>query len=148
MVYRTLGVLIFSVISTFTFADTEKISNVSYGVVIDPPQEVGQTNGMTIMGDGLFHSNVVQDDGSVSSQWCRGSTAMMDSKPVSGGGFCTIVADNGDLLWVWFGNGAWGVIGGTGQYEDSSGGGKTEPVSQNADGRSFVNKSMGEITTK
>jgi hypothetical protein len=148
MVYRSIVVLVLSVLSTFAFAATEKISNVQYGVLIEAPQPVGMSNGMTVMSGGLFHSNVVQADGSVSSQWCRGSTAMMDDKPVSGGGFCTIIADNGDLLWVWFGNGDWGVIGGTGQYDGATGGGKTEPVSQNADGRSFVNKSTGEITTK
>ena len=52
------------------------------------------------------------------------------------------------MLWVWFDLSKWGVIGGTGAWAGATGSGTTEPVSQNADGRSFINKAMGELMLK
>ena len=149
MFYRCLAVLMFCVFSTAASAEVQKINNTSYGVVIEEAGPVEMANGVTVMAGGLFHSSVVNEDGSTFSQWCRGSQAVDDKgAPVAGGGFCTLVAENGDLLWVWFGGGKWGVIGGTGEYAGATGSGSSEPVSQNPDGRAFVNRSMGEIVTK
>ena len=70
----------------------------------------------------------------------------------NGAGFCTVVQANGDVLWVWYkinGGGAanWGVIGGTGEYEGATGGGTSSMVSQGGDGRSWVSKITGSVTT-
>ena len=73
---------------------------------------------------------------------------MGDDGPVAGGGYCTIIGQNGDMLFVWFGGGRWGVINGTGDWAGATGGGMTEPVSQNPDGFAYVNRSKGEIKLK
>jgi hypothetical protein len=138
----------FGVFAAGASADTQKINNVQYGVVVEQAQEIKMENGVTVMAGGLSHATVIDANGDVSSQWCRQSAVLGDDgNPVAGGGFCTIISQNGDLLWVWFGGGKWGAIGGTGGWAGASGGGTTEAVSQNPDGRSFVNKAMGDITT-
>ncbi len=103
---------------------------------------------------GLFHSNVIDSEGEHASQWCA-STGISNPQnaPLGSAGYCTLVGSNGDVLWVWFHNlgpgtpSVWGVIGGTGAWAGATGSGTTEPVTQSPDGRAFVNKSTGTITT-
>jgi hypothetical protein len=148
MFYRYLAVLISLVLSSTAFAATEEVSNTTYGVVIEQAREVKMENGTVVMTGGLIHGSSVQDNGEVNSQWCRGSSVMGDDgMPVAGGGYCTIIGQNGDMMFVWFGGGKWGVIGGTGAWAGATGGGTTEPVSQNPDGYAWVNRSKGTITT-
>ena len=149
MFYRCLAVLMSGFLCSIALADTQKVSSTSYGVTVVPPEATALANGTVIMNGGLFHASSVDDNGDVNSQWCRGSNAMGDNgQPVAGGGFCTIVSQTGDLLWVWFGGGKWGVISGTGEWAGATGGGTSEPVSQSPDGFAYVNKSSGSITSK
>lgn len=71
-----------------------------------------------------------------------------------GAGYCTIIPDNGDMLYVSFVLGAadqpatWTVMGGKGGYEGGTGGGTTATVSRRGDGRAWTRKSTGTITTR
>jgi hypothetical protein len=148
-IYRSLVVLMFGVFAAGASAEVQKVSNTSYGVQIEAPTEAKTSMGMTVMVGGLTQATAVSDDGTTFSQWCRATFALGDDgNPIAGGGSCTIISEAGDLLFVWFGGSTWGVIGGTGEYAGATGGGTTTQVSQGADGRSFINKSMGEIVTK
>lgn len=148
MIYRSVVTILSFFLTSSVLADTQKIDNTAYGVVIERPMEVTMTNGAKVMTGGLFHANSVDANGEVNSQWCRSTTALGDEGPVAGGGYCTIIAENGDLLFVWFGGGNWGVINGTGRYEGATGGGTTTGVSQNPDGYAYTNKSKGKIKLK
>ncbi len=135
-------------------ADTQDVSSTAYGVVVEQGNQVSMANGNTAFVGGLFHANVINNDGEHFSQWCRASgVANSENQPLGNGGYCTLIDSNGDVLWVWFRNmgpgtpGVWGAIGGTGAWAGATGGGKTEPVTQNPDGRAFVNSTTGTITT-
>ena len=85
---------------------------------------------------------------------CNGAGGSHHAGPEGGAGFCTIIDQAGDAMWVWFSNnadgqgGTWGVIGGTGAYAGASGGGTSgAPTSMSPDGRSWINTSTGTITT-
>ena len=148
MIYRNIATILCLLFASSVLAETQKIDNTAYGVVVERPTEVTMTNGTKVMTGGVFHANSVDANGAVNSQWCRSSTAMGDDGPVAGGGYCTIIAENGDLLFVWFGGGKWGVISGTGSYAGASGGGTTDGFSQNPDGYAYINKSKGKIKLK
>ena len=150
MLYRILGVVVLGLgFFTSAVAETQKINNVNYGVVVNEDQEIEMTNGVIVTTGGLSHATSVNVDGDINVQWCRQTVATKDGEPIGGGGYCTIVnQESSDMLWVWFGQSEWGVIGGTGAWAGATGGGITEQVSQNADGRSFISKAMGEVMLK
>ncbi|HEY5679799.1 MAG TPA: hypothetical protein VIS55_07020 [Pseudomonadales bacterium] len=136
-------------------ADTEEVSSTAYWTIVAPAEEYKMTNGATMTGGGIAHANVINNEGEHLSQWCRGITAAdAEGKGLGGAGFCTIIDQAGDAMWVWFSNnadgqgGTWGVIGGTGAYAGASGGGTSgAPTSMSPDGRSWINTSTGTITT-
>ena len=147
-----LGLLI--VAAPQVSADTQDVSSMAYGVVVEEGDQVSMTNGNTAFVGGLFHSNVINNEGEHFSQWCRATgIANAKNEPLGTGGYCTLIDSNGDVLWVWFRNmgpgspGVWGAIGGTGAWAGATGGGTTESVSQSPDGRAAVNKTTGTITT-
>ncbi len=135
-------------------ADTQKVNSASYGVITQDATEITMPNGSKVMVGARNHAVLIGEDGDSFSQWCTGSTVTETSGQATGAGSCAAIADNGDVLWVWFLNagpgseGAWGVIGGTGQYAGASGGGKTQPGKLLGDGRSFTGTSTGKIKTK
>ena len=134
-------------------ADTETIDSTSYHVVLQEPTPYETPQGRTVMLGGQNHASVVAADGEVSSQYCTGNAMAAEGGGMQiGAGFCTVVAANGDALWIWFRNEAdkpttWGVIGGTGQYAGATGGGTSTMVSQGGDGRSWVAKATGTVKT-
>ena len=147
--YLVVFVAISATWANIVFAETQKVDNISYGVVVEQNQEISLANGITVSTGGLSHATAVNnEDGTTLSQWCRGTQASKDGTLLGGGGYCSIINQEGDMFWVWFGGGKWGMIGGTGAYEGATGGGTTENVSQSPDGRSFINQSTGKIKTK
>lgn len=135
-------------------ADTEQIDSTAYQVVMQEGTPFTTPQGNTVLVGGRNHASVVAADGEVYSQYCTGN-AMPEAEGgglANGAGFCTVVQANGDVLCVWYkinGGGAanWGVIGGTGEYEGATGGGTSSMVSQGGDGRSWVSKITGSVTT-
>jgi hypothetical protein len=135
-------------------AETQKIDNNSYGVVTIDATEITQPNGHKAMVGGQNHSVIVNSDGETFSQWCQGSAITESDGLVTQAGSCAIIAEDGDVMWVWFRNsgpgseGTWGVIAGTGEYAGATGGGKTKPGKLLGDGRAFTSTSTGTIKTK
>ena len=134
-------------------ADTREVSNTSYNVNVEDGEEITAPDGSQINIRAGSHGSV-QDEvtGESFSQWCTGELAQQEGGPM-GAGYCTLIADNGNVLWVSYVlHGAepstWTVMGGTGQYEGASGSGTTTVVSQRGDGQAWTSKSTGTLTTK
>jgi hypothetical protein len=135
-------------------AETQKIDNTGYGAIIKEGSEITMPNGSKAIIDTRIHGVIVDANGDKFSEWCQeGSVTETDGK-VTMAGICKLIAENGDVLWLWLsGSGpdtgaTWGVIAGTGEYAGASGGGKTNPANMLGDGRSFVTTATGEIKTK
>ena len=144
-----LGTVLFSLSA---FASTEKINNTAYSVSIEENRTIELANGVALQGGGVVHATVVSENGETLSQWCRGTFASTGDSFLGGAGYCTLITQDGDFLWVWFTpTGAteskWGVISGTGRYAGATGGGTTTQISASPDGRSTITKSVGIITT-
>lgn len=101
----------------------------------------------------VSHATLVRDDGPTASQWCTQEIGEGDDgMPTGFAGYCTIIEDNGDNLWVSFigtptDGITWTVMGGTGQWAGATGGGTSEMVSQRADGQAWTSRATGTITT-
>ncbi|MDP5052394.1 MAG: hypothetical protein NWP69_01275 [Congregibacter sp.] len=129
------------------------VSSTTYWVIVDPGQPVEMPNGAKGMATMRVHGTSVRSDGVVSSQWCTGHQGVSATGAAGGAGYCTLIADNGDMLYISFmtsgadGKGMWSVMGGTGGYAGATGGGTTANVSERADGRAWTSSSKGTITT-
>jgi hypothetical protein len=151
--FITILAAIFGLTALGAWADTEQIDATGYQVVLEEGTPYTTPQGNTVLLGGRTHISSVAADGEVSSQYCTGNAMPgEDGPPVDGAGFCTVVQANGDVLWVWYkveggGSNSWGVIGGTGEYEGATGGGSSSIVSLGGDGRSWVSKITGSITT-
>lgn len=71
---------------------------------------------------------------------CTGSAiADANGAPTGGAGNCVAVDGDGDVWWLWYRSDAmgstWGVMGGTGKFEDAEGGGTTKNIALSPDGR-------------
>jgi hypothetical protein len=139
-------------------AETRESSSTAYNVGIDQGEVLDQPNGQRIRIGVRSHANVLGSSGVMAgltaSQWCDGMQ-MLDAagQPTVNVGYCTLVYDNGDRLWVSYLNkpgqpGNWWVIGGTGRFDGATGSGSGSLVSQRGDGRSWTSQSKGTITTK
>jgi hypothetical protein len=134
-------------------AETIQVSNVSYQVVMDEGNRFESPTGAKGYYGVTTHATLVRDNGALASQWCLQENGEGDDgQPTGVAGYCTIIEDNGDVLWVSFlGTPAegvsWTVMGGTGQWAGATGGGTSEMVSQRADGEAWASKSTGTITT-
>lgn len=136
-------------------AETEKVASTSYWVQVDPGQPVEMPSGAKGRSTMRAHATVVQADGEVSSQWCTGHQGVSAQGQTGGAGYCTIISDNGDMLYVSYVLGGaqdqpatWTVMGGTGSYAGATGGGTSVNVSQRGDGRAWTTQSTGTIVTK
>ena len=146
-----LGLLFFSVLYVLgVAADTREVSNIAYFVTIDDGNEITVPNGGQVTVGIRSHANVVDKvTGEDFSQWCVG-----EAGTDTGAGYCTLVADNGDALWVSYvfmpgeEGSSWTIMGGTGQYAGATGSGTTSNVSERGDGRAWTSKSVGTLTTK
>jgi len=118
--------------------------------VIDLP------NGKKIRVGFRSHATIVdQSTKEESSQWCTGEAQLNAAgEETIQAGYCGLVADNGDTLWLSFfvpsprADGTWTVIGGTGRYDGASGGGTSTVASQRGDGYAWTLKSSGTLATK
>ena len=134
-------------------ADTEQVNSTAYQVQISDGDPFEMPNGSKGVYGLTTHATLVQNDGQTASQWCTGEMGLGDNgEPTGVGGYCTIIQDNGDVLWVSYlgtpeTGTAWTVMGGTGQYEGATGGGTSTMVSQRADGQAWTSQSTGTITT-
>lgn len=145
----------FAICVAFTaVAETEKVDSTLYWVQVDPGRAVEMPNGAkgrTVMRN---HVTVVQADGDVSSQWCTGHQGVDGSGQAGGAGYCTSIADNGDMLYVSYLLGSeeepatWTVMGGTGGYEGATGSGTSTMTSRRGDGQAWTSRAQGSITTK
>ncbi|MCR9277918.1 MAG: hypothetical protein NXH85_08065 [Pseudomonadaceae bacterium] len=135
-------------------ADTIDTSATIYNTITEMPTEIQLPGGAVVLGGGYSQGVIVQDDGAQSMQYCANTGVKQDDDNNLGAGHCTVVYDNGDLLWVSFhsdgsgGPSTWTVIGGTGEWEGATGGGTTTFVSARGDGRSWTATSKGKIKTK
>jgi hypothetical protein len=139
-------------------ADTQQTSSTGYFTGLDQGEVIQQPDGSKVRVGMRSHANLVAESGPLkgqtASQWCDGM-ALLDGAGAAtvNVGYCTLVYDNGDRLWVSYLNkpgqaGQWTVIGGTGRFEGATGSGSGEMVSQRGDGMSWTNQSKGTITTK
>jgi hypothetical protein len=148
-----VGLLFFSLTAS---ADTQKVSNVGYAVALDRGQVIDLPNGRKIRVGARSHGSLVdQNTKEESSQWCTAEAQLNAAgEETSQVGYCAVVADNGDTLWLSFfipgpqEGGNWTVIAGTGRYEGATGGGTTAVASQRGDGYAWTTKSTGTLTTK
>ncbi len=133
-------------------ADTQTIDAMVYAVEISANQDIEAPNGHTVNAGGLTHGTIINSNGDKSSQWCRGATVADGDAFIGGAGFCSIVNDSGDYLWIWWrpsgpGTNDWGVIGGSGAWAGATGGGVNTITTQFPDGRAWISHSEGTITT-
>jgi hypothetical protein len=136
-------------------AETQSLKLTVDAVQIQQGELVTGANGSQSRVGSLSQASIVNDEtGERSVQWCRGNALLDDAgMPTVQVGFCTVVYDSGDLIWISYigdapsGENSYTVIGGTGQYEGATGGGINRVVSQRADGRSWTSKAEGTITT-
>ncbi len=152
--FKTVLLLVASSLWSLSLAaDTREVSNIIYNVNVDDGEEITTPAGdqLTV---GVGSHGSVQDEvtGESFSQWCTGQLAPVEGG-LMGAGYCTLIADSGDVLWVSYVlHGAepttWTTMGGTGQYAGASGSGTTVVVSQRADGQAWTSKATGTLTTK
>ena len=134
-------------------AGTQEISNLIHQVNVDEGQAFESPAGNKGRFGTVNHGTVVREDGTLASQWCNGEIGEGDDgQPTGFAGYCTIIEDNGDVLWVSFLGTpeeglTWSVMGGTGQWAGATGGGTSEMVSMRADGEAWTSKATGKITT-
>lgn len=149
-----IALLLTSFLTTGASADTIRSNSTLYNTITEMPTAIELPGGTTVLGGGSSTGVIVQEDGTQSMQYCVNTGVQREDGNNLGAGHCTIVYDNGDLLWVSFhadGSGeasTWTVIGGTGEWEGATGGGTTELVSMRGDGRSWTATSKGKIKTK
>jgi hypothetical protein len=137
-------------------ADTQMLKLTVDAVQIQQGDLVTGANGAQSRVGSLSQASILNDEtGERSVQWCRGNALLDDTgMPTTQVGFCTVVYDSGDLLWISYlgnaesGENTYTVIGGTGQYEGATGGGVNRVVSQRADGRTWTSKAEGTLTTQ
>ena len=136
-------------------ADTQTLKLTVDAVQIQQGELITGPNGGQSRVGNLSQASIVNDEtGERSVQWCRGN-ALLDnaSMPTVQVGFCTVIYDSGDLVWISYlgdaqsGENTYTVIGGTGKYEGATGGGVNRVVSQRGDGRTWTAKAEGTITT-
>jgi hypothetical protein len=134
-------------------AETQQVSSTIYAINIEEPKtdKLG-TTGVDLSYGRLLNGHTVSSTGELSSQWCQITGADKEGKTLGGAGFCTVIEENGDILWVWLrvtgdSTNDWGVIGGTGEYVGATGGGTTKLVKTMPDG-TLMYESKGTITTK
>jgi hypothetical protein len=138
------------------YAGTEQVNSTSYWVQINPGQPIELPNGAKGNSVMRSHATLVQADGEVASQWCTGHMGTGPEGDAGGAGYCTVISDNGDMLYISYmlsGQGedqsaTWTVMGGTGEYDGATGSGTSENVSWRGDGRAWTTKSTGTLTTK
>jgi hypothetical protein len=153
-IFRTVLLLVATSLWSLSLAaDTREVSNTSYNVNVEDGEQITTPAGnqLTI---GAGNHGSVQDEvtGESFSRWCTGESSQGEGGQM-GAGYCTLIADNGNVIWVSYVlHGAepstWTVMGGTGQYEGASGSGTTMVVSQRADGQAWTSKDTGTLTTK
>lgn len=129
-------------------AGTRDVNTTAYFVTTNQGQEITTPQGNQVTVGIQNHSNLVDHvTNEEFSQWCTGNAS-----EAGGAGYCTIIADNGDVLWVSYlnqnGSGTWTVMGGTGEYLGATGGGTSTPGSQRGDGQAWTSTSTGTLTTK
>jgi len=132
-------------------ADTQVVDSTQSAVIVREADTFENTGGVTVETGGITHITGIDANGQANSQWCTGSFASNGDNFLGGAGYCTIVSESGDFLWVWWRPTApdandWGVIGGTGQWQGATGGGTTQTTTQMPDG-TWISQSKGEITT-
>jgi hypothetical protein len=151
---RLIALVVGTLLSSAAFAATTKIDSTIYGTTTKEPTEIKLPNGSTVFAGFESTGRIVGKDGQESMQYCHGDGLQEKDATQISVGFCAVVFDNSDVLWVWFRNdgpgtpGTWGVIGGTGEYAGATGGGTNAGVSQRGDGRSGTSTSVGKIKTK
>lgn len=77
------------------------------------------------------------------AQDCAGTNLIAaDGTLERASGYCAARDADGDMYWFWYWNGPagseWGLIGGTGKFDGITGGGTSEAVAADPDGRSVV----------
>ena len=139
-------------VATSVQAETMQISSTNYWVIVDPGRPVEMPSGAKGMATMRVHGTSVRSDGVTSSQWCTGHQGVSAEGAPGGAGYCTLIADNGDMLYVSFmsngadGTSTWTVMGGTGGYAGATGGGTSSDVSRRGDGMAWTSKTEGTIT--
>lgn len=138
-------------LTAFAQAETMQVESTTYWVIVDPGQPVELPSGAKGMATMRVHGTSVRSDGVTNSQWCTGHQGVSAQGQQGGAGYCSIIADNGDMLYVSFINGAdgmtkWSVMGGSGGYAGATGGGTSKTVSERGDGQAWTTTSTGKIS--
>jgi len=106
--------------------------------------------------DQTLDGYVMTDDSSnpfhLMAQDCAGTNLVAaDGSLERGSGYCAARDADGDMYWIWYWNSPsgseWGIMGGTGKFEGITGGGTSEAVAADPDGR-FVVRWEGSWTMR
>ncbi len=129
-------------------AETRDVKTTAYAVTTEQGTPITTQQGTQVVLGLQSHAYLVDHvTGEHFSQWCTGQASELGQV-----GHCTVIADNGDVLWISYINqgetGTWTVIGGTGQYMGATGGGTNAGGSQRGDGQAWTFESEGKLTTK
>lgn len=150
---RTCALALAGVLSLGAQAATQDVSSTVHAVVVDDGEAITTPDGGEVNIRTVSHGTIVNDTtGEILSQWCFGEESPTDEGPV-GAGYCTIIADNGDVLWISYllqggEPSIWRAMGGTGQYQGATGEGTTTFVSERGDGEAWSSHSTGTLTTR
>lgn len=137
--------------ATVALADTQVVNSTQSAVIVSQNQTFQNSNGDSIETGGVTHITGHDVNGEKNSQWCTGTFASKGEDFLGGAGYCTVVNEDGDYLWVWWRPTSptaneWGVIAGTGAWQGATGGGTTETTTQMVDG-TWISQSNGKIVT-
>ena len=140
-----------TVLAVSVQAETMQVKSTTYWVIVDPGRAVEMPSGAKGMATMRVHGTSVRADGVASSQWCTGHQGVSAAGDRGGAGYCTMIADNGDMLYVSFMTGAddasaWTIMGGTGGYAGATGSGTSTTVSRRGDGMAWTSTSEGTIS--
>jgi hypothetical protein len=136
-------------------AETRQITTVGYQVSLDRGEVVELANKRKVRVGMRSHATVVdQATREEFSQWCTGEAQLSEAgAPTIEAGYCALLADDGDVLWVSYfvsdpQRSQWTVIGGTGRYAGATGAGTAKLASERSDGYAWTLTSTGTLTTK
>ena len=90
----------------------------------------------------------------LSKQTCSGTNILnAQGQPLEAAGSCDVIDAEGDICWMTYhnkpnGENVWEIVGGTGKYQNMSGGGTTTPISMSPDGKMLTITYEGSFKMK
>ena len=135
--YLSMAVAVF--LSGTALAETLTIESTGHYVRVNDPEMLELEGENEVYLGYQRHIAVEAKDGQTESHWCYGANIIGEESLAFGGGYCIAIDEDGDAYWTWFqvrrrGGFDWQVMGGTGKYEGSTGGGESIATNVMPDG--------------